>query len=170
VGKKEGAGAVRNGRFQLIHIQIVVAQLAVDENGHEPVLNDGVDGGGEAGGGHNHLIPRPQRVAQLWRTEGGDGHQIGRGAGIDGNDLAHAQEVAQFFLEFLGVRAGRQPEVEGGADHVLYFGGVKDAAGVVDAGFAGGKRPFRMDPLIIFSYLGQNRLAQFFGIIHIVCA
>ena len=56
VCQHHGSGPVRARGFQLADIDVVSRESDVDKNGHQIVLDDGIDRGGEAGRERDHFI------------------------------------------------------------------------------------------------------------------
>ncbi len=166
VGKDQRARARRHRLLQLRHVQVKVTQTAVDEYRRQTVLNDGIDGSGEADGWGDNLVAGAQTLRQLARTQRRHGHQVGRRAGVDRHDFAHADKGAQLLLELLGIWAGSEPEIEHGADHVLNLRLIVDATGVVYGCLARLERPVMVSFFVVVGNLVQNRLPQLFDITH----
>ena len=63
-------------------------------------------------------------------SECGKGNEIGRGARINEQRVADAEECGEFLLEGLALRAEREPEIQRGRDSGLHFVFGENAAGV----------------------------------------
>jgi hypothetical protein len=91
----------------------VRGRVHVHEHRHRAKLQDGVDGGGEARGHADHFVTRLDgALAQLGRSEGAEGHQVGRRARVDGDQVLDADEGGELFLEFGVEAAGGEPAVQ----------------------------------------------------------
>jgi len=133
VGHHHRLGLRTDGGLDGLQGRDVGAELDIDEDGHGTVLDGGVDRGRKTGGDGDDFIARlDAAVAKLGAGEGGEGDQVGRGAGVDGEDVFGAEKLGQAGLEFLGEATGGEPEVEGGIDQGGQFVGVVDPAGVMD--------------------------------------
>ena len=96
VGEQDGLGAGADGLFELADIDVIGPQLDVDEDRDGTVLQDGIDGGREAGGGVEDL------------AGGGDGglarEEIGRFEMVVGVMAdAVCRRLAQQFIAFGGI-------------------------------------------------------------------
>ena len=74
-----------------------------------------------------------------------EGHQVGRGAGVDQEAVLHPEERGQFLFEGFALGSEREPEIQGRADGGFDLVLVKYAAGVGN-GLAG--RPRRVGGVI----------------------
>jgi hypothetical protein len=68
-------------------------------------------------------------LAEHGRGQGRERQQIGRGAGVGGHRLLHADALRDQALEFLVEAAGGQPAVERGIDQRHVGLGIEHAAG-----------------------------------------
>ena len=115
--------------LDLFGLNVVGGNLHIDEDGNEAVLHRRIDGGRKTGGHRNDLIAGTQRlVLKLGRGKGGNGEQVGRGAGVGGHSPADIEELGELALE-IGIEApGGEPEVQRGIDRVADFLWAKDLA------------------------------------------
>ena len=106
--------------------------------GDRAELQDGVNGGRKARSHADDLISGFDRaLAEAGRGQGGERNQIGRRAGIDGEQIVHAEKFRQPLFEFVVETPGGEPAVERGFDHVPELGGADHLAGGGDDGGAG---------------------------------
>ncbi len=122
------------------------------------------DRGGETGRGGDDLVAGLQWALDAAGAQGGDGEQIGRGAGVnrEGASLTfvvRAQKIGQSLLEGVGARANGEPEIQHRIDGSRYLALVVDAAGVMDPRLAGLKGPVGVGRVVIFDRLGYNLTA-----------
>ena len=67
----DGPRPRREGRLELATVEVVGRQVDVDEDGHQPVLDDRVDRGREAGGGGDDLVAGLQPARRrAWARSG----------------------------------------------------------------------------------------------------
>jgi glucose-1-phosphate cytidylyltransferase len=128
------------GGFEEGDVDFVAGEGDLDEDRDEAVLNDGIDGGGEAGGYGDDLVAGLElAVAEFWRAEGAESDQIGGGAGVDEAGAAEAEEAGELLFEFFGETSGGEPGVEGAIDDAGNVVGVDDLAGDWNVGGSGGE-------------------------------
>ena len=73
---------------------VVVAQSDVDEDRHEPVLDDRGHGARKAGGHRDHLVPGLETpVAELWRRQRRQRDQVRRRTRVDEERVRQAEVV-----------------------------------------------------------------------------
>jgi hypothetical protein len=145
VGDHDGARAVGDGRLHRLDVDVVGGQRDVHEHRHEAVLDDRVDGRGEAGGDGDDLVTRLQLpVAQARRGQGAHGGQVGRRARVDHQRVAQPRGAGQLALEALVLGARGEPAVEARAhefddlrrpdqlagDRHRRVGGIEDGRGM----------------------------------------
>jgi hypothetical protein len=119
VGDHHGPRAIAHRSLEPADIDVVLGQGDVHEHGHEPVLQDRVHRGGEAGGYRDHLVARTQPpVAQAGRGQRGEREQVRRRAGVHEQGVAMAGDGAELALEGGRLRPGGEPEVEARADEL----------------------------------------------------
>ncbi len=165
VGDHYGPRLGRDGGFDGRDGGHVGGQLHVDEDGDGPVLEDGVDGRGEAGGHGDDFVARPNPpVLELRRRQRAEGHQVGRRPGVDQQGRIAIHALGQRALELFGESAGGEPEVEAGLDGQLQFFGVEHAAGVADRALAGHERPRGEGRLMVLRDQVSDLAAYFFGL------
>ena len=136
VGDHDGLGLAGGvGGFELLGADVSGDGVVVEEDGDGAGLDDGGDGGGETGGDGDDFVAGEDALVrrQLMGGEGGEGDEVGGGAGVDEEAVFHAEEGGEFLLEGFAFGAEGEPEVEGGADGGFDFGGVKYAAGIGDS-------------------------------------
>jgi hypothetical protein len=105
VREHDGLGFGADGGFDFAGIDVVGEVVHIHKDRHRAKLQDGVDGGGEAGRHANDFVAFLNgALTQLGRCEGAEGHQVGRRARVDGDQVLDTDEGGQFFLE-LGVEA-----------------------------------------------------------------
>ena len=95
MGHHHGLGFARAvGRLQLIAAGIACNRIGIDEHRNRSHLHDRRHRGGEARRHCDHLIARPDppRHRQLGRGERRDRYQVGAGARVHQQAVAHAQE------------------------------------------------------------------------------
>ena len=138
VRQHDGFGFGADGRFDLAGVDVVGKAVDIHKDRHGAKLEDGVDGGGEACCYADDFIARLDGpVPQFWRGECAERDQVGRRAGIDGDQVLDADKGRELLLEF-GIEAARgEPAVKRGFNHVLEFGGVEQLAGRWNHGGAG---------------------------------
>ena len=96
VGQHDRPGARPDGGAQLLGIGVVVAQPTSTNTGHQPVLDDRRDRGGEARGDGDDLVARLQPpVTELGRRERGEGDQVGRRARVDEQRIGQPEIVRE---------------------------------------------------------------------------
>ena len=66
----QGAGAGRNSRFDKVRIDIVGADLRINQNGDKSVLNDGSHGAREGHSRGNHLVTFFEVTVQVMGHQG----------------------------------------------------------------------------------------------------
>ena len=94
VGDHDGAGLFAAGLFEPGDVDLEGGEGDVDEDGDEAVLQDGVDGGREAGGyGDDFHAGFELAVEELGAGERGEGDEVGGGAGVDEGGGAEAEEA-----------------------------------------------------------------------------
>ena len=157
---EDGARFLRERRFQQIHVDVVRADFAIDEDRHQLVLHDGGDGGGEGRGGGDDLVAGFQRARNLPRAQRRHRHQIGRRSGVDREDALQTHVLAQPLGERLHARAIGEPEVEHGLDGALQFALVVNASAVVDKRLAGDKVRTAVRQAMILCNFGKYFPAQ----------
>jgi hypothetical protein len=129
VGQHDGLGLGCDGSLNFAGIDIVCGEVHIHEHRHGTELQDGVDRGGESCRHANHFVALLDgALTQLGAGQGGEGHQIGRGAGVHRDQVFDAQELGQAFLEHGVEAAGGQPAVQRGVDHHFQFPGADDLA------------------------------------------
>ncbi len=117
VGHHHRPRAIAHRRLQPLNVDVVLGQGDVDEDGHEPVLQDRVDGGWEAGRDRDHLVARAQPpIAQARGRQRRERQQVGRRAGVDEQRMPVAGDAAELALEGCRLGPGGEPEVEARAD------------------------------------------------------
>jgi hypothetical protein len=122
VRQHDGLGLGADGGLDLVGVNVVREAVHINKHWYCTELQDGVDGGGESRGHANDFIPLLDcAVAQLGRCERVERHQVGRRAGVDGDQVLDAEEGCKLFLEFGVEAAGGEPAVQAGFDHVLEF-------------------------------------------------
>ena len=82
-----------NRRLNLGRVDVVGGDVDIDEHRHQAVLEDGIDGGGKAGREVMTSSPGLQRASPSVRSQGRKRQQIGRGAGVDGQGIGHADDI-----------------------------------------------------------------------------
>jgi len=100
---------------------VVGAQLDVDDDGSQPVLDDRVDGGWKPGGHRQHLLTGPQRplsepfliLAQLWAGQGAERTKVGARPAVDEDGVSGTHVTGEGALEHRVEPARGQPAVEG---------------------------------------------------------
>ena len=138
MGHHDGPGLGADGGCDGFQGRDVGAELHIDEDRDGAKLDGRVDRGREAGGdGDDFIALLDAPVTELGAGERGEGDQVGRGAGIDGEDVFDVEEFGEAGLEFFGEATGCEPEVEGGIDQGDELVGIMDAASVMDLILAG---------------------------------
>ena len=122
----------------------------------------GIDGGGKAGGDGDDFVAGLERaVAELRRSQGGEGHQVGGGAGVDQDSVADAEEAANSRFELRGEAAGGEPEIERGIDQIPHVRGVEDPAGNGNSGFARRRRAWTANCFgVVFAHQVEDLCTQ----------
>ena len=109
----DGLGARGDRGLQQAGVHVVGAEFHIHKHGYCAKLQNRVDRGGKARGHANHFIaPSDSPFAQFRRSERGKRHQIGRGTGVDGDQVLYAQILGQALFEGVIEAARRQPTVQ----------------------------------------------------------
>ena len=127
--------------LQLLCADVSSGRVVIDKHGNGSGLDNRRNGGRKPCGDGDHFVAGLDAFVrrQLVGGERGEGHEIGRGAGIDEQGVADAKKRGEFFLEGLALGAKREPEIQSGRDGSLHFVFVEDATGVRNSGFARNK-------------------------------
>jgi len=134
-------GAIGDCGFKLSYIDVVSWNLNVDENWHEPVLNDRIDGGGKSRSDGDDLVSgRELAIAERRGSEARKSGEVGGGPGVDERSAAHAHEGGEVSFELGGKATGGEPCVKRSFDQKLELGRVKDFARHRYAALTGHKR------------------------------
>lgn len=140
VGQHDGFGLGGDGGFDEVGVDVVCLHVDVDEDRDGAELHDGVDRGREACSYADDfvtLLDGP--LAELGRGERAESDEVGRRAGVDGDEVLDADELGQLALELCIEAACGEPAVERGFDHELEFARADDLAGRRDDRFAWGE-------------------------------
>ncbi len=133
VGDHDGLGfAWRVCGFQLLGADVSGGGIVIDKDGYGSRLDNRRNGGRKTCGDRYDFIAGLDAFVrrQLVSGECGEGNEIGRGAGVDEQRVADAEECGEFFLEGLALGAEREPEIQRGRDGGLHFVFSKDPTGV----------------------------------------
>ena len=94
VGHHDGLGLGADGGFDGLQGRDIGAELDIDEDGYGAELDGRVHGGRETGSdGDDFITFLDAPVAELGAGERREGDQVGRGAGVDGEDVLDVKEV-----------------------------------------------------------------------------
>ena len=141
MGHEDGPGLALNIRvLELLNLRVKRIGIVVDEHRHEAILDDGRNGRRETGRDGDDLVAGPEAaITQPRAGKGGDGEQVGGGAGVDQHAGFHAQPFGQLPLESFALFAQRQPEIERGGNRSLNFVLSEHAPSVRHRGNSGGE-------------------------------
>ena len=121
------------GLFQAGDVDLVGRQRHVEKYGHEAVLKDWIDRGGESCGDSNYLIAGFETpVTKFWRGQRTEGDEVGGGAGVDERRRSYTDEPSQLSLEVLGETTGGKPAIERRVDDGADIFRADDFAGYRD--------------------------------------
>jgi len=161
VRDKNRARLWADGRFNLRHVNVVDARLAIDEDRHESVLHQRCKRRRKSHRRRDDLVAAPQAVLDLRAEQRGNHEQIRRRAGVDEISRVALEIVAHLRFELLRERSRRQPELEDALDPESHFLVVKDATRVGDFCFTRHKCFRRMGHGMIARNQAQNLFTQF---------
>ena len=166
VRQHDRARARRDGRPQLVRIDVVVAQADVDEHGYQAVLYDRRHGAGEARGHGDDLVAGLEAaLTELGRGERRNGHQVRRRTGIDEQGVREIEIVGDARLELLGEAAGGEIEVEARVDQVAQLLFAEHAARVANPVAVGVERRQRMALPVVPAHQLENLAAGVCGLV-----
>jgi hypothetical protein len=114
VHRDDGLGARRNGRFDLLRIDVQRVRLDVDEHGSSTDMLDHVDRCGERERRADHLVTRTDAERRERGVQGG-------GAGVQRERGGRAEECREIRLELFSLRAGGNPARPQRIDHFCDF-------------------------------------------------
>ncbi len=164
MGNHDGLGLGGNCRFYGGGIDVVGGDVHIDEDRYCAGLKNGVDRGGESSGDGNDFIAGLYGPgAQLRGRQGGEGNQVGRGSGIDGQKVLDAQVAGHAAFKFRIESSRCQPAIQAGRHHVLQFRGTNDLARNGHGRQSRKKGLGRMNQAGVFLDQFQNVLPDFLG-------
>ncbi len=167
VGQHDGLGLWADGGFELGNVDVVGGDVDIDKHRNGTELQDGVNRGGEAGGDADDFVPRFDcAVAKIVAGKCGESNQVGRGTGVDGDQMLDAKIVGESLFEFVVEAAGGQPAVKRGFDHVLEFRRADDFAGGGDDTLTGNEGLGCQGDSCVFIDEGGNLFAKLFCLFH----
>ena len=163
VGQHDGAGARADGGGDACRAGIVGGQFRVDENGNHAVLQNRIDGGGEARGGGDDFIAGFQgALAQQGRCQRGKRQQVGRGSGIDGERTRYADACRDLLFELVVEAAGGEPAIKRGIDQGNVGLGIEYASSGRHSVLSRNEGCALLLLCGILAHLGEDLLALFF--------
>ena len=147
-------------------VEVVGAELDVDEHRHEPVLDDRVDRRREAGGDGDHLVARLRAGARRAsaRSAPRRASRFADEPELHEQRVAHADGLRELALEPLREATGRQPEVERRVDEVQQLVRVEDPAGDRHRRLARHERARREPGVVVLRTSSRMLLAQVFAV------
>lgn len=129
VGQHDGLGLRRDGGLDQVGVDVVCAQMNVNEYRDGTKLNNGIDCRREAGSDADHFIPgQNSSFSQLGAGQGIEGNQIGRRSGIDRNGVVDPQKFRQILFELRVESACRQPAIQHRFNHQLQLFAIDQLA------------------------------------------
>ena len=117
MGDHDGLGFSRRIRsLQLLDANVSCGRVVIDKYGDGSGLDDRRNGGRKPCSDGDHFIAGLDALLrrQFVGGECGEGDEIGGGAGVDEQRVAHAEECGEFLLEGLTLRTEREPEIQRG--------------------------------------------------------
>jgi hypothetical protein len=91
----------------LAAIDVVGAELNIDEDRDQIVLEDGIERGGESGGDGDDLIAGTKgTLAESGGGQRGERYEIGGRAGVNQARVADSDDLGEFALELFGEASG----------------------------------------------------------------
>jgi hypothetical protein len=140
VGHHDGAGLGTDGLSQPIRDGVVGAELDVDDNGGQAVLNDRVDRRWEAGGNGQDLVAAFEgALAQFVAGQTAERDEVGARAAIDEQCAASADVLGKSAFKQRMEASGGQPTVQACIDQRCEVFCVEDLAGDRNDGFPRGE-------------------------------
>ena len=93
------------GGLELLGADVTAGGVVIQKHRDGPELDDRGNGGGKTRRHRDDLVARLDTFVggQLVRGQGGKGHQIGGGTGVDQQAVLYAEERGEFLLERLAL-------------------------------------------------------------------
>ncbi len=147
--------------LEKLRVEVVGRELDVEEDRHETVLEDRVEGRRETGRARDDLVARLQpTLAEHRRGQRRQREEVRRGARVDEERETDSHGTRDGTLELVREPPGGQPEVERGVDEMPDVVGVEDLSADRDRRLAGDERPIGPPCLAVLGDQGEDPGAE----------